>query len=87
MTTHSNNLYQTSDTSLACYLIAEGFIPAEIDYSEPRYVFIFEGDPEKLKMYEHKYIVGKATVDPSIYSRINRKLMRTIKNQMQWGGA
>jgi len=84
---NTSNGYQTSDTSLATYLITEGFILIDIDYSQPRYVYSFNGTLEKLKEYEHKYIAGKAKVDPSIYSRVNRKLMRAIKNQIQWSGA
>jgi len=85
--TLSDNNYKTSDTSLAVYFITEGFVLSDIDYSLPRYVFHFDGDAEKLKEHENKYIAGTAKVDPSIYSRVNRKLMRAIKNQLQWGAA
>ena len=87
MTTNPNGFYQTSDSSLASYLICEGFVPSEIDYSQPRYVFVFEENPDKLQIYEHKYLAGKARVDPSIYNRIHHKLMRAIHNQIQWWGA
>jgi len=85
--THQDGLYQTSDTSLATYLITEGFFPIEIDYSQPRFVFIFEDKKSKLQQYEHNYIAGKARVDPATYTRVNRKLIRTLKNQLQWAGA
>lgn len=82
-----NGAYQTSDTPLACYLITLGFILDDIDYSHPRFVFTFKEDHNTLQEYELKYIAGKAKVDPATYSRVNRKLMRTIKNLSQWGGA
>ena len=84
---NSNGAYQTSDTSLACYLITLGFSLDEIDYSQPRFVFTFKEDHNILQEYEHRYIAGKAKVDPATYSRVNRKLMRAIKNLSQWGGA
>ena len=84
---NSNEHYQTSDTSLATYLITEGFTLVDIDYSQPRYVFLFEDNYDKLVEHEHKYITSKAKVDPATYSRVNRKLMRAIKNQLQWRGA
>lgn len=83
-TVNTNGAFNTSDTSLATYLIAEGFILSNIDYSQTRYVFTFLGDSDKLKDHENKYIVGKAKVDPATYSRINRNLLRSIRNQSQW---
>ena len=85
--TNFNGAYQTSDTSLACYLITLGFILNDIDYSQPRFIFTFRESHTTLQEHEHIYIAGKATVDPATYSRVNRKLMRTMKNLSQWGGA
>ncbi len=85
--TTSNIHYTTSDSSLATYLLTEGFELLDIDYSNPRYVYVFNGNIDTLKEYEHKYITSKAKVDPSVYSRVNRKLMRAIKNRLQWSGA
>lgn len=84
---NSNGAYQTSDTSLACYLITLGFILDDIDYSQPRFVFTFKEANNTLQEYELKYVAGKAKVDPATYSRVNRKLMRAIKKQLQWWGA
>ena len=85
--TNSSGAYQTSNTSLACYLITLGFNLNDIDYSQPRFIFTFKESHAQGQEYEHIYIAGKATVDPATYSRVNRKLMRTMKNLSQWGGA
>lgn len=81
----SEHQYKTSDTALATYLIVEGFIPLEIDYSKPRYEFIFANGDDKLSELATKYLTGQARVDPATYTRINRALMRLIKNEQQWG--
>ena len=85
MVNTTNNHYQTSDTSIACYLITEGFTLLQIDYAQPRYVYTFDGNIDDMRRHEHLYLTGKALTDPSVFTRINRKLMRTIKNLQQWG--
>ncbi len=77
--------YKTTDTALATYLITEGFIPTEIDYSKPRYEFVFPNGNSQLQDLASKYITGQARVDPATFARINRALMRLIKNEQQWG--
>lgn len=86
MTEMRDNHYSTSDTALATYLLTEGFTLLDIDYSQPRYLFHFDGDPQTLREREHLYIAGRATVDPAVYSRVNKRLMRAIKNHLQWWG-
>jgi len=87
---YSNGAYQTSDSSLATYHITEGFRLTWIDYSGPRFIYVFDGetheenDPAVLKENENKYIAGQATVDPATFSRVNRKLMRIIHKKLQW---
>lgn len=84
MSINDNNHYSTSDTSIACYLLTEGFTLIKIDYSLPRFTYEFEDDPKLCKEHERKYLIGEARTDPSVFTRINRKLMRTIKNFRQW---
>ena len=82
----NNHQYTTSDTSLATYLICKGFVLDEIDYTNPRYEFKFSNGNTKIQEYAQKYITGKALVDPATFTRINRKITRLLKNQMQWWG-
>ena len=73
--------YPVSDTSLAAYLYTEGFVIVDIDYTDPeRAEFIFKvNGSSSLDEYErHRrlYELGKATVNPSVYSRSYKKLTR-----------
>jgi len=81
----NNTHYTTSDTAQATYLIVEGYILSAIDYSQPRYIFSFQNNADTIQEFATKYITGKALVDPAAYTRVNRKLLRLLKNQMQWG--
>lgn len=84
MISSNNHQYSTSDTALATYLICEGFQLEEIDYAQPRYVFKFADNNTTLQEHAQLYITGKALVDPATFTRVNRKLTRLIKNQLQW---
>ena len=81
----TNHQYSTTDTALASYMVIKGFVITLIDYSLPRFEFRFVGDTEKLQEHAQKYLTGKALVDPATFTRVNRKLMRLVKNQLQWG--
>lgn len=83
MTTSKDTHYKTSDTTLASFLITENFPLLSIDYSQPRFAFIFD-DSEKLREAANNYISGNALTDPSAFSRVNKKLLRVIRNQIQW---
>jgi len=78
--------YSTTDTALATYLIVKGFTLDKIDYSQPRYEFIFGNNADKIQEHATKYISGNALGDPAAYNRVNKKLLRIVKNQLQWGG-
>ena len=80
----TNNLYKTSDTALASYLISSGFLLQTIDYSQPRFEFIF---PVSAEIQEHasKYLIGTALTNPSIFNKVNKKLLRIVRQQIQWG--
>ena len=79
-------MYQTSDTALAAYLVTQGYPLDKIDYTNPRYEFIFDGnlDEERIKEAATNYLIGEARVDPAVYNRILRKLTRTVKEQGRW---
>ena len=82
MTTEDTH-YKTSDTTLASFLVTDGFPLLSIDYSQPRFEFIFN-DSEKLRGVANNYITGNALTDPSAFSRVNKKLLRVIRKQIQW---
>jgi len=75
--------YTTTDTALAAYLIASGYPLSGIDYSGPRYEFLFDTS-NQIRADADAYLTGQALVNPSAYSRINKKLMRIIRRQIQW---
>ncbi len=78
-----NNHFKTSDTTLACFLITEKFYLASIDYSQPRYEFSFPMS-EGIQEVSNNFLSGNALTDPSSFSRVNKKLMRVIRKQVQW---
>ena len=79
-----NNLHKTSDTALASYLIASGFALQSIDYSQPRYEFAFLQSPE-IQEHASKFLIGRALTDPVVFNKVNKKLLRIIRNRIQWG--
>ncbi len=78
-----NNHYRTSDTALASFLVTQHFFLSSIDYSQPRFEFVFTMS-EQLQAQANNYIVGNALTDPSHYSRVYRKLLRILRKQVQW---
>ncbi len=76
--------YKTTDTALASYLIIQGFLPSLIDYSGPRYTFVFTNSAESIHDHASRYVTGLARVDPATYHRVNRKLNRILHNHLQW---
>ena len=78
-----DNYYLTSDTALASYFIIVGFTLHSIDYSQPRYEFSFPMSDE-IKEHASKYLIGQALIDPSTFNRVNRKLLRLLRQQIQW---
>ena len=77
-------MYKTSDTALAAYLIASKYELQNIDYSQPRFQFVFQEDGG-IKPATDLYITSQALVDPATYNRIYRRLTRTLHKQLQWG--
>lgn len=80
-----NNHFATSDSPLATFLIMQGIPIASIDYSKIRYEYVFTTELERIKALSSQYVSGLALVDPATYARVNRKLMRVVKHQVQWG--
>lgn len=79
-----NSIYRTSDTSLASFLITEHLFLISIDYTQPRFVYLFQ-ESDSLREAANNYLSGNALTDPSAFSRVNKKLMRVIRKQCQWG--
>ena len=79
-----NNHYKTSDTALASYLITKSYPLLSIDYTLVRFEFIFPMSDE-IKEMASKYIIGKALTDPSVFNKVNKKLLRIVRQQIQWG--
>lgn len=78
-----NNHYKTSDTTLASYLITENYLLLSIDYSQVRFEFAFSMS-DGIEELASKYIIGKARTDPSIFNKVNKKLLRIVRQQIQW---
>lgn len=81
--------YPVSDTSFAAFLYTEGFVIIDIDYSEPRRAkFIFKVNGvtslEEYERYLRLYQLGKGTVDPATYSRVYKKLTKTVSQGLPW---
>ena len=83
MVNQQDNHFKTSDTALASFLITERFFLLSIDFSKPRFEFLFPMS-EKIQETANNYLSGNALTDPSAFSRINRKLLRVVRKQVQW---
>ncbi|KKM70539.1 hypothetical protein LCGC14_1439780 [marine sediment metagenome] len=79
-------MFRTSDTALAAFLVTQGFPLSAIDYSSPRYEFVFDGniDEDLIKEASQNYQTSKALVDPATYNRILKTLLRTVRDRGQW---
>jgi hypothetical protein len=77
--------YKTTDTALAAYIITLGHVPRNIDYDQPRFEFTFKSNSVNIDDFATKYITGNALVDPATYNRVYRKLLRIVRNHLQWG--
>ena len=82
-----NSHYRTSDSALATYLILKGYSINLIDYTQPRFDYVFNGEVSSIQEQVTIYLSGNALVDPSGFFKINRRLMRVVKSQSQWGDA
>ena len=76
-------MYSTSDTALATFLIVSGYHLETIDYSKPRFEFTFIDSPG-VRNRASEYITGQALTEPISFNRINKKLLRILRNQRQW---
>ena len=83
MVNQQDNHYRTSDTALAAFLRTQNFFLVTIDYTKLRFEFVFN-DSENLREAVNNYITGNALCDPSAFARVNRKLNRIIRKQVQW---
>ena len=76
-------MFNTSDTALATFLITSGHFIERIDYSQLRFEFIFS-DSDSIQQLADQYIAGQALTEPNTFNRINRKLLRIISKRIQW---
>lgn len=76
-------MYSTTDTALATFLITSGYPVKGIDYSQPRFEFSFT-DNSEIRELATNYVTGHALTEPITFDRINKKLLRIIRNQKQW---
>ena len=76
-------MYTTSDTALATFLIVSGYHLEDIDYSQPRFEYAFIDSPQ-LRVIASQYITGQALTEPISFNRINKKLLRILRNHRQW---
>lgn len=83
MNQQQNKNYRTSDTALAAFLKIKNFFLISIDYSKPRYEFLFP-DSNQIREIANNYIIGNALADPSHYARVLKKLNRIIYKKVQW---
>jgi len=81
---NQSSSFSTTDTSLAAYLYAEGFVISDIDYSKDRAAIIFENDNPRIKEFERLYYTGKSAVDAAAYSRVHKRLSKILRLQTPW---
>ena len=79
-------MFRTSDTALAAFLVTQSFPLNAIDYSSPRFEFVFDGniDEDLIKEASQNYQTSKALVDPATYNRILKTLLRAVRDRGQW---
>jgi hypothetical protein len=83
----NNGNYSTTETSLATYLIQEGFVLSEIQYEtktngKKRAIFIFEHSPHIVKQAEDIYYRGDATINLLKYEHIRSNLLDRVKREL-----
>lgn len=78
-----DNTFRTSDTSLGAFLVISQFALLYIDYSKPRFEFVFP-DSAEIQKAATNYVSGNARTEPSSFARVSRKLLRVVRKQCQW---
>ncbi|KKL78028.1 hypothetical protein LCGC14_2028940 [marine sediment metagenome] len=78
----NNHKYLTNDTSLAAYLVSEGFEVLVIQYDEPKRgratgTYVFNNDPQ-LQSVIHNYNRSNAPGDIVRYEHAKRKLLDRV---------
>lgn len=82
--TNQSEPNKTQDTSLAAYLYTQGFKILDIDYSSDRATILFANNDKTIEEHKRLYYIGKASVDPSDYSRTLKRLNKIIRNRIPW---
>lgn len=77
---NSDHEYRTSETSLAAYLVSEGFSILIIEYDDKeRGTYVFDSTDPKLKELVLLYHSGKATGNIAIYEHTRNSLIVRVK--------
>lgn len=80
---NQDNTYRTSDTSLGAYLVTVQFALLYVDYTKPRFEFVFP-DLTEIQTAATNFLSGNAQCEPSSLIRVHRKLLRMVRKQCQW---
>jgi hypothetical protein len=76
----TNQEYRTSETSLAAYLVSEGFLIQIIEYDDKgRGTYVFDNSDPKLKELVALYHRGKAIGDIALYEHARNTLINRVK--------
>lgn len=79
----NNHEYRTTETSLAAYLVSEGFPVAIIEYDEKHHgTYVFDDLTPKLKQFVLLFQCGKATANIAVYEHIRNGLIDRVKRGM-----
>ncbi len=82
--TNNNHEYLTADTSLAAYLVSEGFNLLIIQYAtapsgREQGTFVFDGSDPKLQTCVNLYNRGNAKVNLALYEHARSSLLDRVK--------
>lgn len=76
---NGNDIYRTTFTPLAAWLITEGFELLEADFSDPRsVVFLFKNDTQALEQAVMDYKTTRAVGNINLFYENYRKLLAKI---------
>lgn len=75
----NNNIYRTTFTPLAAWLITEGFKLLDVDFSDPQsVVFLFKNDTQALEQAVMDYKTARAVGNINLFYENYRKLLAKI---------
>ncbi len=81
MTTDINDLYRTSDTALAAFLIAEGYNPPDLEFNGSRASFLFSKHDPKIEKSISDWDTARAMTNAVLFFSAYQNLLRRIKER------